>query len=95
VRLHNPAGLGGSTVALSFNGGTDNYPCTLAQNANYPAETNAGIWQAQVSVVTAAPAGCQVNPGGGNWPKVEVLNESTMIRTSGASMYSPTSPKKR
>ncbi len=63
ARVFAPSGVTVTGVTLSFNsGGT--YPCTLAQNANYPAETNVGMWQAQVSVVSTTPAGCQVNAGG-------------------------------
>ncbi len=88
VRLYNPAGLGGSTVALSFDGGST-YRCTLLQNANYPAETNAGIWQAQVSVVTGAPAGCQVNPGGAS---LKARANGLATATSGLSVIAALDP---
>jgi hypothetical protein len=53
AHVYNPAGLSGLTAALSLNGGTS-YTVALTQNANYSVGTNAGIYEARLTLSAGA-----------------------------------------
>jgi hypothetical protein len=53
VHVYNPGGLSGLTTQLSLNGGSS-YTQTLTQNANYSVGTNAGIYDALLTLTPGA-----------------------------------------
>jgi hypothetical protein len=55
VQVYSAAGLAGLTAALSLDGGST-FTVTLAQNANYSVGTNAGIYEALVTLSPGAYA---------------------------------------